>query len=345
MELSKERFTNNFDFLRLLAACCIAFTHSFNLLNRTDEEPLIRLTYGRFDFSYIGLCIFFSISGYLIAKSALRSTSIISYFWRRFLRIQPLLIIVCLLSVLIIGPWLSKLEVKEYFSQLSTWTYFRNVFPATGIQYNLPGVFVGNVAEPGVNGSLWTLVVEERLYLFTGFFLLLFKAKGRLAYTVAVLLLNLAYVLQNGFLHLDQFRYLEQVHVFYALLFLNAGLAAVLSLLTAKVTKPLYLLLVTLFSIVLLFYNEVAVLRVMVFPIAILIYAHLRGITNHSGRWGDFTYGIYIFAFPVQQILIHFKTTGEPLILFTQTMAIVIPLAVLSWHFIERRCLALKHKY
>lgn len=95
------------------------------------------------------------------------SGSLLQYAWKRFLRIQPLLIVVCLLSIFIIGPLFSNLNTASYFSNATTYTYLRNIFPATGIQFGLPGVFEHNLKENGVNGSLWTLIIEERLYVFT----------------------------------------------------------------------------------------------------------------------------------------------------------------------------------
>src|SRR6218665_3340434 len=135
MILNQERYTNNFDLLRMFAAVCITFTHSFNLVGLYLEEPLMHFSNARYDFSFIGLSIFFTISGYLIAKSACNSVSVYNYWWKRFLRIQPLLIVVCFISIFFIGPYFSALGLKNYFTNTGTWTYWRNVFPATGIQF------------------------------------------------------------------------------------------------------------------------------------------------------------------------------------------------------------------
>ncbi|MEQ1553344.1 MAG: acyltransferase family protein, partial [Ferruginibacter sp.] len=107
-----ERQQNNYDFLRVFAALCITFTHSFNLLKLNEKEYLLKFTNGKIDFAFVGLCIFFSISGYLIAKSAIVSPSFKNYLWKRFLRIQPMLILVCILSVFILGPFFTELSTK-----------------------------------------------------------------------------------------------------------------------------------------------------------------------------------------------------------------------------------------
>jgi peptidoglycan/LPS O-acetylase OafA/YrhL len=114
------------------------------------------------------------------------------------LRIQPLLLFVCLISFFVLGPLVTSLNKLEYFKNPATWTYFRNVFPATGIQFTLPGVFTNNIGEAGVNGSLWTLVVEERLYLLVGLFFII-KKNVRKYFTTFVVFLNLLYLLHKTF--------------------------------------------------------------------------------------------------------------------------------------------------
>ena len=129
----KERFKNNYDFLRIFAACCIIFYHSFALLAKENEEPLNQITNRRVDFSLIGLSIFFGISGYLIAKSAVRSPTVLNYLWKRFLRIQPLLIVTCFFTIFLIGPIFTERSLIGYFSDGNTYAYFRNIMPLFGV--------------------------------------------------------------------------------------------------------------------------------------------------------------------------------------------------------------------
>ena len=223
MNLYIERGTNNFDFLRVLAALLIAFSHSYALLNRYDVEPFMLATHHRYDGSFIALGIFFAISGFLITKSVVHSGSLLQYAWKRFLRIQPLLIVVCLLSIFIIGPLFSNLNTASYFSNATTYTYLRNIFPATGIQFGLPGVFEHNLKENGVNGSLWTLIIEERLYVFTAIVFWLHR-KFKKTYIALIVFYNLLYVWNNHVVYFSSSNFLNGQSAYYALLFLNAGL-------------------------------------------------------------------------------------------------------------------------
>lgn len=345
MDGANQRFSNNFDLLRMVAAVCISFTHSYNLVGQNDNEPLMQLSGSRYDFSFIGLCIFFSISGYLIAKSACTSPTVVNYWWKRLLRIQPLLILVCLLSIFILGPFFTNLPAGNYFSDTATWTYLRNFFPATGVQFTLPGVFTNNIVESSVNGSLWTLVIEERLYLVvTALFFL--KPSRKWYFVVPLILLNAVYFLSNLASGLDFLAYFKGVHIFYGLVFLNASAYYLFEIDFKKIaSSPLWLLLIMAAVAVCVLVLPMFYCHVFFAPLLVMGLAHVKAFTNKAGRWGDFTYGIYIFSFPVQQVLINLSAnTIKPLELFAKTMMIVLPLAIISWHFFEKKFLALKNR-
>jgi peptidoglycan/LPS O-acetylase OafA/YrhL len=78
-------------------------------------------------------------------------------------------------------------------------------------------------------------------------------------------------------------------------------------------------------------------------PLLIISIAQIKGITNKTGKYGDFTYGIYVFAFPVQQMLISSKLTTKPYQLFLYSIILVVPLAIASWHLIEKKFLKMKN--
>ncbi len=344
MDKGNQRFSNNFDLLRMLAAVCITFTHSYNLIGLNNEEPLMKASSGRYDFSFIGLCIFFSISGYLIAKSACTSTSILNYCWKRFLRIQPLLILVCVLTIFVLGPLFTSLSSKDYFTNISTWTYWRNIFPATGVQFTLPGVFTTNIVESSVNGSLWTLVVEERLYILVSVLFFL-KPARKWFFILPLIALNIVFFVSHFIPEFHSLAYFTGVHVFYALVFLNASAYYLFQINFKKNAGSLFLLMAMIAMAACVSFPALHYLAVFVAPFLVISLANIKGFTNKAGKWGDFTYGIYIFSFPVQQLFIYSSgNTITASVLFLKTMALVVPLAVISWHFFEKKFLALKNK-
>jgi peptidoglycan/LPS O-acetylase OafA/YrhL len=338
-----NRNNNNFDFLRVFAALCITFTHSFNLLKLDNDEPLMLFSNHVIDFSFVGLSIFFSISGYLIAKSAIESTSFKNYIWKRFLRIQPLLIVVCLLSIFIIGPLFTSLNGHDYFSNRNTYTYLRNIMPLFGIQFTLPNVFTNNIGENGINGSMWTLIVEERLYLIVGL-LFLGKKLGSKLFFVLVGAFNLIYFLHSSIFNNTWINYLNGGQVFYALIFLNASCLFLLKIDFKKYANSWQSFLFIALSVVLLcVLHSISILQVLIIPILVILLANIKAATNNAGKYGDFTYGIYIFSFPVQQVIIASSfCKANPISLFFSTLLIVLPCAFLSWHLLEKKMITLK---
>ena len=337
----RERFQNNYDFLRIFAAFCIIFFHSFALLGKTSAEPLFRLSNGRINFSFIGLSIFFCISGYLIGKSAVKSPSLANYLWKRFLRIQPLLVVTCFVTVFILGPFLTEMSLKSFFLDGHTYSYFRNILPVFGIQFTLPGVFVHQLADKGINGSLWTLIVEERMYLLMTIVFLYRKDKS-LYFIILIVLLNLFYLINRYFFYGEMLPYFSNIAFFYALLFLNS---AGLYLINFRFKNNVGLAIIIAFIgfLVAFVFPGIDFIYFISLPLLINGIAKIKGKTNYVGKYGDFTYGTYVFSFPVQQILIK-EGIRNPYLVFLLTLAIVLPLAVLSWNLVEKRFLELRHK-
>lgn len=335
----KERFQNNYDFLRIFAALCIIFFHSFGLLNKENNEPLVRFTNGRINFAFIGLSIFFCISGYLIAKSAVKSPTVKNYLWKRLLRIQPLLIATCFLTVFLLGPFFTQLSIKHYFSNFQTYSYFRNVLPVFGLQFTLPGVFIHNLGDKGVNGSLWTLIVEERLYLLMTVIFLYRKDKASYLFFL-IILLNIVFIINQFFFWGEMIPYLSGAAFFYSLLFLNSAALYLIRFDFSKYLVSTIVISALCFFIGIVF-PSIDIIYIFSIPLLINSVAKIKGITNYFGKYGDFTYGTYVFSFPVQQILIS-KGISNPYLLFLITFLIVFPLAVVSWNLIEKEFLKLK---
>jgi peptidoglycan/LPS O-acetylase OafA/YrhL len=335
-----QRSNNNFDFLRLFAAVCICFTHSFYLLQQENAEPLSKLTNSYFDFSIIGLSIFFTISGYLIYHSA--STSSLKQFaWKRLLRIQPLLIVMCLVLVIAGGIWLTSLSKLQYFSTIETYTYFRNILPIFGAQFTLPQVFINNIGESGVNGSIWTLVVEERLYAIIALFFV-FKNYRDIIFRYIIIAVNIIYLAHIFIFDNTLIPYLNGRHIIYMLMFLNGALMYNVKVNFFQYAKQWLIWLVAIVFLIITI-KIPAIQKSIFIPFIILLFAHKQLPLNKAGKWGDFTYGVYLFSFPVQQIIIFItKNQIKPYTLFALTMLICFPIAIISWHFFEKKILQYK---
>jgi peptidoglycan/LPS O-acetylase OafA/YrhL len=136
--------------------------------------------------------------------------------------------------------------------------------------------------------------------------------------------------------------YLSTAGFYYALLFLNS---ACLYLLRFRFRKNQFLVISVSFICVLIgiVFPRLNLVFFFALPVLVNSIARIKGKLNFAGKYGDFTYGTYVFSFPVQQILIA-KGIINPYYLFGITIIIVFPLAILSWNLIEYPFLKLKHK-
>lgn len=344
--MDKTHQNNNFHLLRFIAAVFVILSHSYSLNGRLEQDWMWHLTRRAFTFSYVGLAIFFIISGYLIAKSADRKAEKItestkSFIWKRFLRIMPALAVAVFVTVFILGPLFTELSVKDYFLSKFTWGYFLTL-SIFNIQYSLPGVFKTNPVS-AINGSLWTIPYEVTCYL--GVLALSWIGFQRARMWLLIVFILVA--IRAAFLpihtssealiifHLDLFSLIR-----FGLYFVGGTL---LYLFRDRVKQD-YRVFIASFVILLLgiFTGQALLASFFVLPYLILYIAHIRSSLNSFAKYGDYSYGMYIYAFPVQQILVHLlgKTPVAPF--FFYSFLCTLPLAFLSWKLIEQPTLSYK---
>lgn len=297
----------------------------------------------------LGVCIFFALSGYLIAGSWQRSPSAGRYLAHRVLRIFPALIVVVLLTVFMLGPVATTLTARDYFASATTWRYLTNL--ALIGQYELPGVFDGpGHTRTAVNGSLWTLGVEFSCYVAL-LALMLVTSRLRIAGSLrTVMIIGAAVITAAAALaspglpwfglpaYLDAKPALEMAVFFFvgaAIRLLvpprGFGMApAIAALVVWLIVGTVLPELSWLMSWPLLSYAVITIGRANI-PFA-----------RSAGRFGDLSYGVYLWAYPIQQLTIQaFGPLALPLSLLITTAASLL-VALASWHLIEKRALALK---
>ena len=151
---------NNFNLIRLFAAWLVIYGHAWAITGSAGGDLITRLT--RFKFAGgVAVDVFFFISGFLIAASLARN-DVRSYLASRALRILPALVVCVALSVFVLGPLLTT--AADYWRHPMTWDYLWANSSLWASRYTLPGVFE-SLPQQAVNGSLWTLPIEARLYL------------------------------------------------------------------------------------------------------------------------------------------------------------------------------------
>ncbi|MDY5577703.1 MAG: acyltransferase, partial [Lachnospiraceae bacterium] len=140
-DLTRDR-NNNLDIMRFIAALMVIFSHAFPI-SCGHSDGLAQWTDGFLSFGGIAVGVFFCTGGFLIAKSAESKKTCKKFFKARCLRIFPQLIFVVFLTALVVGPFLTTLSVKEYYTNVETWRYLLNSIFI--LDYQLPGVFSDNI--------------------------------------------------------------------------------------------------------------------------------------------------------------------------------------------------------
>ena len=156
---------NNFNLLRFLAASLVLFAHNYPL-TATHGEPL----FGGLKLGHVAVDIFFITSGLLVTRSLLTRGNVAAFAWARFVRIYPALILAVLLCAFPLGLFFTTQATGEYLKDGQVLRFVvKNASLVLGsIAYNLPGVFADNPYPKAVNGSLWTLPWEIRMYALLG---------------------------------------------------------------------------------------------------------------------------------------------------------------------------------
>ncbi len=334
---------NNFDFVRLAAASMVVISHSFNLLGADD--PFTRMI-GQVSLGQLGVYIFFTLSGYLITMSLFRSRDLKTYFLKRSLRIFPALLADILISVFIWGALVTALPLATYFSHPETYLYLKNV-ALYDIHFTLPGVFETNVFPRYVNGSLWTLPYEFICYIGVAvlFSFGLLGARQRALVIYLLLMTGGLVFFSYGF---EQARFPGTTVNFESLFNLASffGAGTLFYLYGEKIVFRSSVA-VTLFVLWAVSFRLGAGLNMSYVCLPYLLFwfvfeAKIR--LHNAGKYGDFSYGIYIYSFPVQQTIIYY-TNGSlrawQMILLS--FAGTLPLAAFSWFVVEKKAIKLKN--
>lgn len=284
----------------------------------------------------IGVLVFFSISGFLVSQSWRHDPHIGRFLAKRFLRIWPDLAAVTLIAAVVLGPIVSTLDWRSYFLKPEFLDFFRNL-KLMSIRYVLPGVFEENIFPRAVNGSLWTIPLEVRCYLV----LLIVGSIGLMKRPLLVLL----GVVSFGTYYFA-FAQDPQNHQYHFGLYFLAGVCLDLFRKNWE-ARPIHLFAaVSILSIAFYFLDAGRVALLLLIPTCIIaLGTRSTRILNSAGKYGDFSYGIYIYAFPVQQTILWATQRTLPFSLGLLIAAVATTLcAVLSWHLVERSALSLKSR-
>lgn len=336
---------NHFNLIRMLAAVAVLISHSYPLSSGSGNgEPL----YGWLGISLGELAVitFFSVSGFFISLSRDRSPSTVDFFCARFLRVYPGLALVLLLTVFVIGPVFTTLGTLEYFRSTAVYSYLSNNLMLFSMRFQLPGVFEDN-PFPGVNGSLWTLFYEVTLYVLVGGLgAFSFYQRGH-RFTVFLFIYASVYIAFRVLAATTGLTSdLHRMHYFF-----TWGMPFVLGMSLYRYRNriqhraiwllPLALIAVCSSKQPWFFEAFVAAWTYLI----IYLGFNRQTLLERYNNLGDYSYGVYIYAFPIQEITAHTIKGISPVGMMLSAFPVVLLAAVLSWHYIEKPAMARRHAF
>jgi peptidoglycan/LPS O-acetylase OafA/YrhL len=328
------RRRDNFLALRMIAAILVVLGHCYALSapGNTERDPGLRLL-GHTYTHLAGVMMFFAISGHLVTLSWQRRPDLARFLRARALRILPALATCVVLTAFVFGPLLTGWPIAAYLADAQPYRYVAGNATLLSLQWFLPGVFTENPVSPFVNSSLWTLPVEALLYLVVAACGVLGLLRGRRLANLAILALVgvfLAWPLARGDLGID--RMLMAFFAFGALMCVNRDHVPVAFPVLAALAFAGWAL------------HDTAAYRYLL--AAAIAYGAFWLAYGPRIPWpsriGDWSYGTYLWAFPVEQAVLALTPLREPLALFAATLPPTLLLAALSWHFVEQPALRRK---
>lgn len=326
---------NNFHLLRLIFAAMVAVYHLLLLPGLPDWTLLAgHAALG----AELGVQGFFVLSGFLVAGSLERSTSLAVYAEKRVRRLYPayaVVVIGCALAALAVSA-----EARARPEDVAAYLGWNLIF-LNFMQHDLPGLFAANPFTE-VNGALWTLKIEVMFYIALPLLALLLRWAGRWRWGLMLAIYLAAEVWRIG---LREWHVTGGAPVLFAELsrqlpgqmsFFITGVALYLA--RARIARmwavaPLGALLLAA-SII---WAEAEPLRAAGLGLLTVWLAIGTGVSLNVARFGDFSYGLYILHFPIIQAL----TALGVFALFAPlgaaaAIAVTMVLAMLLWRLVER---------
>lgn len=338
---------NSFDEMRFILASLVLFVHSYVLLfGQTAEgtDPFTKLNGFQISPGTIAVYGFFILSGFFMIQSIQHNTSLWKYFRNRILRIVPAFWLSVFISCFILAPLISETIVIFSLEPGSSLYFFIKsiIFQFNGAVWTITNLYPLNPVIDNVNGSIWTLKYEVIAYILLPIiyvcvhknkYLIIFISSFLTFLSISYLLTN--FILFNIFTEDVYFKLLSLLSYFF--------IGATIYLFKDKIIISKRLFSIFLIIIILgVFYGNLKIILFFALPY-ILIFIPVIIKFKFFSKFGDYSYGMYIYAFPIQQTLVHFfKNNLNAETLFITSFIITLILSILSWHFFEKKILKLK---
>jgi peptidoglycan/LPS O-acetylase OafA/YrhL len=326
---------SGFDYLRICLSVLVIAWHTIPVTRGSAAEALIWTGPLR-PLEYSIVPCFFALSGFLVAGSLDRN-DLPSFLTLRAIRIFPALCVEVFISALLIGPLVTTYPIKQYAMDNQFHRYFLNILG--DIHYHLPGVFTHNPDGSSVNIQLWTVPFELECYISIALLSLFGLHKNPRLFTIVLFIASIftvALQTMNGFFplnsrppgHMLVLCFLFGVCIYNMREFIPFSRAAfasaiILSWITLSFKETIYLI-----------------------PAPIAYFTIYIGLLNPPKigliRSADYSYGVYLYGFVVQQTVVFLIPHGPWWINLAVSLAVSGLFALMSWHIVELKVLGHK---
>ena len=343
-----------FDFLRLFLALAIFYGHTLWVAGGNSaplidahaaKSTVVALTDGG---GWTGIKrplhvalvpMFFALSGFLVMGSAFRLRDVRTFLAFRGLRLFPALLVEVTLSALLLGAAVTSLPLSQYFSNPVFWRYFGNCIGE--ITFALPGVFQQNPVVGVVNVNLWTLPAEFACYAVTSALLVTGLLFQRRLLTTVFAIASIVLIALNGLTHFDVTpTVLATSTITYYFM-----VGVMFYVWKERIPANLWIFIVTgIASYALFMFHHFVYLAAPAVVYCTVYIGLLRIPKIPLASTGDYSYGIYLYGFPISQAVVFFVpwVHGRGWANVIISLILTAAFAAFSWHVVEKHALKLK---
>ncbi|HSH73877.1 MAG TPA: acyltransferase [Methylophilaceae bacterium] len=336
---------NNFGLLRLSLAILVILSHSFELIDGNKSREILTKLFDSISFGEFAVDGFFLVSGYLVFKSYFHSSSLVKYLAKRLLRIYPAFIGASIISILFFATLSAGIKVIDW-SLVGFTSYLQKMLLL--VQPIIVGVFPDNHYKL-LNGALWSIQYEFICYLVLPFVAILSSNQRNVIFTFTCLL-----TISFTAIKLTLFKY----YIYHDPVFISVGEIARLTtgffiggsyyLYKDKINWCQRYSVISLIALIAFLLTPLlAHLGVFIFG-GYLIFNfainYKNKFYNQIGSKNDISYGVYLYAWPIQSLIIQYLPSISPVLLFSLSVLFSCLFAYLSWKLIEEPLMMFKMK-
>lgn len=320
------RENNNFNLIRMLAAYMVIMAHATAIQGK-GVDLVAQLT-GQTHSGQMAVFVFTFLSGIFITKSVIKSKDTTTFFKKRILRLYPELII-CLLLILILGSCFTTYSQYDYWKNPQTIKYFIANLLEVVNEHILPGVFENHPAGGSMNGVLWYITFEIRIYLLWALLksLKIFEDKNK---ANIVLLILFVWITTNPasmpFLGSDIALYGSDVFPQYTITFILAALVY-LNVETLEI-KWWHICV----SVIIMWIFRHSLISTWIWGTGFILASLWIGTSEkiRSIRVKDLSYGIFLYGWPMGQLVYEILPNASSTVAAILTICMATFMAIIS---------------